>query len=612
MTKGYMGKILRVNLSKGELSDEELPESVMKTWVGGIGLGVQYLYKEVPPEVVWDSPDNRVIMASGPLGGTRVQGSGTFCLSTKGALTGGATSSQANGFFGAYLKFCGYDGLIIQGAAPEWVYLSIDDKGVSLRSAVHLVGVDTSALQEVLRKELGTDRVSIFGIGPAGENLVRFASLVGDYGHVAAHNGVGAVLGSKKLKAIVTVRGKRKVPIHDSGRLVDMAKTMAEAAKHAGLGPSVSTWGTSSAFVEIDKIGGIPVKNYTTNIFPENEKFSGKYIRTHFNVEPTTCWACRWAHCRRIEINEGPYAGFKGEEPDYEAMAAMGPVIGLTDPAAAVVLANFVDQLGLDVNESGWVTGWVMECYEKGYLKKEDLDGLEMKWGDVSATRSLLEKIANRQGVGNMLAEGVKRAAEKIGGPALSCAVYTLKGNTPRGHDHRAIWTEFFDTCLSNTGTIEATGGFLRSQQHGLEPIRDRFDWEQVINQNAKTNGRRAFEDCLGICRFPAEDINMLITCVNAVTGWNLTLDEAMVIGKRCVNLMRIFNQDCGITRELDAPSERYGSSPVDGPAKGISTKEIWDKITRRYYELMGWDPETGYPLPTTLKALGLKDLISK
>ena len=583
-----------------------------KTWVGGIGFGIHYLFKEVPPKAGWDDPDNRVIIASGPLGGTRVEGSGTFAVCTKGAMTGGAASSQANGFLGAYLKFCGYDGLIIQGAAHEWVYLYIDDKGVSLRSAEHLLGADTRDLQEILRKELGTDRVSIFGIGPAGEHRVRFSALVGDYGHVAAHNGVGAVLGSKKLKAIVAIRGKRTVPIHDNNQVAEISKALAEAAKEAGLGPSIYAWGTNDGFLALPKMGVLPVKNLTTSIFPESDKFSGQYLRSHFEVKRETCWACGWAHCRRFKINEGPYAGFEGEEPEYEGTAAMGPVIGQTDPAATVFLANLVDRMGMDVNESGWVTGWVMECYEKGYLKKEDLDGLEMTWGNALATRSLLEKIANRQGVGNILAEGVKRASEKIGGEASNCAVYTLKGNTPRGHDHRALWTEFFDTCLSNTGTIESTGGALRAQQHGLEPISNPFDWEQVINQNAKTNGRRIFEDSLGICRFPNEDINMMVSCVNAATGWKLTLDEAMIIGKRMVNLMHVFNHRCGMTKEMDAPSARYGSSPVDGPAQGISTKEIWERVTKRYYELMGWDPETGYPLPTTLKSLGLDDLINQ
>jgi aldehyde:ferredoxin oxidoreductase len=612
MAKGYMGKMLRVNLSKGVVSDEVLEDEALQMWVGGIGLGAKYLFEEVRPEVGWDHPENRFILASGPLGGTRVSGSGTFAVCTKGALTGGAASSQANGYLGAYLKFCGYDGLIIQGASPEWVYLHIDDNGASLRSAQHLKEVDTWALQDKIRQELGTDRISVFGIGPAGENLVRFAAVVGDYGHVAAHNGVGAVLGSKKLKAIAVVRGGKGVPLHDSSRLGVLAKTMADSAKTTGFGPFVSQCGTCEGYPIFHKMGGLPVKNFTTNIFPENEKFTGHYLRAHFEVSPTTCWACTWAHCRGIKINEGPYAGFKGEEPEYEGMAAMGSAIGQPDPAAAVVLCNLIDRLGMDVNESGWVIAWVMECFEKGYLKKEDLDGLEMTWGNVESTRRMIEKIACRQGVGDMLAAGVKRAAEKVGGPSLSCAIYTKKGNTPRGHDHRAIWTELFDTCFSNTGTIETTGGLLRAEQHGLEPISNPFDWQQVVNQNAKTNGRRMFEDCLGICRFPAEDINLMVNCVNAATGWELSLDEAMNTGRRVVNLLRIFNHNCGITADLDAPSERYGSSPVDGPIKGISTREIWDKAKRRYYELMGWDPNTGYPLPATLKALGLSEIINK
>lgn len=611
MTKGYMGKILRVDLSKGAFSTEELAESTLKMWVGGIGLGIKYLYEEVPPEVGWDHPENRIILASGPLGGSRVSGSGTFCACTKGALTGGVTSSQANGFLGAYIKFCGFDGLIIHGAAPEWVYLYIDDKGASLRNAVHLVGTDTWALQDILRKEVGGEQLSIFGIGPAGENLVRFAALLGDHGHIAAHNGIGAVLGSKKLKAIVAIKGDRKMPVEDNERLRELAKNMEEAAKETKFGAQVFKWGTTW-FPSMINVGNLPVKNLTTNIFPENEKFTGQYLRNNFEEKPKTCWACSWAHNRWIKISSGPYAGFEGEEPEYEGMAAMGPLIGQSDPEATVVLSNLVDRLGMDVNESGWVVGWVMECYEKGYLNKKDLDGLEMTWGNVAATQGLLEKIARRKGVGDILAEGVKRAAEKIGGPSLSCAIYTKKGNTPRTHDHRAMWVELFDTCLSNTGTIESAGGFMRAEQLGLKPILDPFDWEQVVNLIAKQSGRRVFEDCLGICRFPAEDIRLSVNCINAATGWELTLDEAMTIGKRIVNLMCIFNRRCGITADLDAPSERYSSAPVDGPVQGISVKGKWDNVKKRYYELMGWDSETGYPLPTTLEKLGLDHILSR
>ena len=442
--------------------------------------------------------------------------------------------------------------------------------------------------------------------------MVRFAALVGEEGHVAAHNGVGAVLGSKKLKAIVVAKGSQKVQVHDSLRVKEMAKTLAAEAREAGFGPVVVEQGTSGVTPILYGIGALPVKNYTTNIFSEYEKFSGTHIRETFKASPRTCWACTWAHCRMLKIEEGPYAGFEGEEPEYEGMALMGPQIGQKDPAAAIVLANLVDRMGMDVNETGWMVGWVMECYEKGYLNSNQLDGLEMKWGDVEATRNLIENIAFRRGIGDMLADGVKRSAEKMGGEAMSCAVYTMKGNTPRGHDHRAIWTELFDTCLSNTGTLETTGGSLRSQQHNLEPISDSFDWEQVVNQNAKTNGRRVLEDCLGICRFPNEDINLLVECFNAVTGWEFTLGDAMTVGRRVVNLTRVYNHRCGITSDMEAPSKRYGSVPVDGPAQGVASSEIWDVMKRRYYELMGWSTDTGYPLPSTLMELGLADMVKE
>ena len=305
MIPGYMGKMLRVDLTDQSFSDEALTESTLKTWVGGIGLGMRFLFEEVPPAISWDHPENRFILTSGPLGGTKVSGSGTFCVCTKGAMTGGATSSQANGYLGAYLRHCGYDGLIIQGAASEWVYLYIDDEGASLRSADHLLGVDTWALQDKLRKELGSGKVSVFGIGPAGENRVRFSAFAGDYGHVAAHNGIGAVLGSKKIKAIVVARGAKKVQVHDGDLLAGIARKSAEESKKLGTGPGTFSWGTSFGFIPLGKAGGVPVKNLTTNIFPENDYFTGEYIRTHFKVKPTTCFKRRTS-IRQFQASMGP------------------------------------------------------------------------------------------------------------------------------------------------------------------------------------------------------------------------------------------------------------------------------------------------------------------
>jgi len=357
-------------------------------------------------------------------------------------------------------------------------------------------------------------------------------------------------------------------------------------------------------------IGAIPIKNYTTNEFPDFEKFTGKYLRSHFNIKPTPCWACRMGHCSRMEVTEGPYKGVTGEEPEYEALAAMGPLIYQTDPGAAVMLSNLVDELGLDVNESGYLLAWIMECYEKGLLTKSDLDGIEMNWGDPEAAAAMLKKIANREGCGARFSDGVKRAAEAMGGEALKCAIFTKKGASPRGHDHRSLWMELIDTCVSNTGTIETGGPLAQPAVLGVTPPKDRFDPIGMSRQNAQLNGGRQFEDCLGTCRFCTTDFQLTVDCLNAVTGWELTIADAMEAGLRAINRLRIFNYRHGLTKEVEAPSVRYSSTPVDGPVKGIGIAAHWENIRSNYYKEMGWDPETGKPLPGTLEKLGLGDLI--
>jgi aldehyde:ferredoxin oxidoreductase len=299
-----------------------------------------------------------------------------------------------------------------------------------------------------------------------------------------------------------------------------------------------------------------------------------------------------------------------GEEPEYEGLAAMGSVIGVTDPGSTVMLANHVDRLGIDINESGYLIGWVMECFQKGILKKEDLDGIEMPWGDPEATLALLKKIAHREGIGDLLAEGVKRAAEKVGGSALDCAVYTQKGASPRGHDHRARWAELMDTCMSNTGTVEVGPGIPAPEQIGLESLKNPFDAMEVSTLNAKVNGRRQFEDSLGVCLFCMPDLKAVVDLLNAVTGWDCDIWEAMTIGRRIVNQMRVFAFRHGLRKEMEAPSLRYGSSPVDGPVQGKHIMPFWQDLRSNYYHHMGWDPETGKPLPKTLEDLDLSHII--
>jgi len=613
---GYAGKLLRVNLTTGEISTESLDESICKRYLGGTILGVKILYEEVSPEIDWSDPENRVIMASGPLGGTRFCGTGTYSLVTKGAMTNGATSTQANGFFGPYLKFSGFDGIIIQGAAKEWVYIYIHDGIAELRDAGHLLGKNTWETEDAIKQELGVNErgMSVFGIGPAGENLVSFAGVVGDKGHIAAHNGPGAVFGSKKLKAVAVARGRGRVEVTDPQTLSALSAQAVETGK-TNAGGQVYNYGTTGIVLWANGQSWLPVKNYTTNIYDIDkeklQKYSAEYIRSHFEPKPTPCWACQFHHVHRLTLTEGPYKGEEIEEPEYEGYASMGALIGVTDIDLTMKLANDADRLGIDTNESGWIIAFAMECYEKGILSKEQLDGLDLRWGNAEAVRTLLQKIAKREGCGELFAGGVKRAAERLGGEALNMAIHSKKGNTPRSHDHRAMWFEMFDTSVSDTGTLESRGS-MTMESLGLSRT-EPFSWEEVATLVAKTRGSMQFEDSLGVCGLVTNiNVDLLTKALNAVTGWGFTIEDSMRAGRMAVNMMRVFNLRAGISPELDAPSLRYGSTPIDGLAEGVAIAPNWGKMLNIYYDLMGWDRETGKPLPQTLREFGLEGAVSQ
>ncbi len=609
-TFGYLGKMLRVDLSKGITTIEDLEEVTLKKWVGGVGLGAKYFYDEVPPEVEWSDPENRLIWTSGPLAGSGVYGAATFNVITKAPMTNLAGASQANGFFGAYLKFSGFDGIVFQGASPKLVYLWINGGRAEIRDAGHLAGKDVWEVEDQLREELGVKErdVSIYAIGPSGENKVLYSAIAGDRGHVAAHHGIGAVMGSKNLKAVVAYNGDVNFEIKDPEGLKEKNKELFEFAK--SFGPFFE-WGTGGGFSAIYGIGALPVKNLTTNIFPEHEKMNGQYMRTHFKIRPVPCYKCAMAHVKEVTVTEGPYTGFVGEEPEYEQLAAWGPMIGNTDLGAVVMLTKEVDKLGMDCNEASWSIGWAMECFEKGVFTKKETDGLDLNWGNVEAVKELLNRIARREGyLGNLLADGVMRASEKIGGEAQDWAVYAKKGVTPRSHDHRGRWAEFFDTCVTNTGTLESTWAGAHTQLVDLPEVTDPFSHEEMSTLNAKFNGIRQFDDCVGTCRIAAPHPKLVVACFNAVTGWNWSLDDAFNLGRRVINLLRVFNFANGMKAEDERPSKRYGAVPVDGAAEGKDITAKWDWMLENYYNLMGWDTKTGKPLPETLEKLDLKELI--
>ncbi|MEM2094957.1 MAG: aldehyde ferredoxin oxidoreductase N-terminal domain-containing protein, partial [Candidatus Bathyarchaeia archaeon] len=415
---GYAGKLLRVNLTSQKLSAVSLEEQTAKDYIGGTCLGVKMLYEEVPPQADWSDPVNLICIASGPLGATRIPGSGTVSIVTKGALTNGATAVQSNGFFGAFLRLSGYDGIVVQGASKRWVYLYIGRDKLEFKDAAHLLGMDTYETADMIKSETGEKdlTMSVLSIGPAGENLVRFAGIFIDKGHAAAHNGTGAVMGSKRLKAIAVARGTKQIEVKDPEKLAVVANKMFERGKRfRGTLDGVYGGGRENLL----KRATLPIRNYQTNIWDISDeqlsKYHEPYIRQAFKGQPHSCFACPATHCQSMIITEGPYAGMEIEEPEYEQLAAWGPLIDNKDMASAAMLSSLCDRLGFDNNEAGWLFAWLMECYEKGYVTKEMLGGLEMRWGNVEAVRQVMYMIAHRVGFGNILAEGVMRAAQKLG-----------------------------------------------------------------------------------------------------------------------------------------------------------------------------------------------------
>ena len=612
----YAGQILRVDLSSGRTWAEPFAAEDRRKWIGGAGLGAKILWEEVPPEAEWDHPDNRLVMATGPLAGLPVWGTGGLTVVTRGALTNGATNTQANGFFGANLKLCGYDGIVIQGKSPRWVYLHIRDGAVELRDAAHLLGKDTWETQQAVEADLHLSghNLSVYSIGPAGERLVRFAAIQGDYGHVASKNGCGAVMGKKMLKAVAIERGKKGVSAAHPQALFNAADEIAHNLKVDPSTSSLYQFGTLPGVLNLHGIGALPIRNYTTNLWPEGvdkAKWEAKNLRAGFDHRGHQCSACGMHHCHMQVISEGPHKGELVDEPEYEGWSGAGWAIGCTEPQQVSWLNTRIDRACVDVNEFGWLCGWVMECQEKGYLTEEDL-GFRLEWGDAEGANRLLQMISRREGLGDLLAEGVKRASEKIGGEAADCAIYTMKGDSPRGHDHRSRWEEMLDTCTGSGGTLDS-GPPVFPTEFGLPARVNPQDPEAVPRQVGGLRGRRHFEDSLGVCIFTTRiRLEVLCKSVSAATGWDIRKEEAMRTGRRIAALMRAFNLRSGIGPELERPSKRYGSIPKDGPVAGQSSGENWDRMIEVWYETVGYDRKTGRPKPETLRELGLEFVVEE
>ncbi|MBI5968038.1 MAG: aldehyde ferredoxin oxidoreductase family protein [Deltaproteobacteria bacterium] len=624
MSYGYNGKILRVDLMTKKLKVEEPGEVFYRTYLGGGGLASYYLLRELRPGIDPLGPENMLIFASNVISGVPIAGMTRYTVAAKSPLTGGYGEAEAGGFWGPELKFSGFDALIITGKTAKPSYLYIHDGQVELRSAEKLWGLETGPAQEIIREDLKEPRARVALIGPAGERLVRYACVVNELKHVNGRTGMGAVMGSKNLKAIA-VRGTNKLEVKNLEKFHELSKSLAELIGQHGPNKVLRKLGTPNLVMALNTQGILPTKNFHTGVFAGAEKISGEKMAETILKTEEGCYACAVRCKRAVEIPSGPYAtSCEYGGPEYETLSALGSLLCIDDLAAISKGNELCNRYGLDTISTGVAIGFLMECFENGILSKADTEGLEFKFGNTEAMLKAIEWIASRKkGLGDLLADGVKAAAAKIGRGAEKFALH-IKGQELPMHDPRGKTGQGLSFAVSPTGAdhIEAphdspfamAGPMLeRVAPLGLlEPVPTLEFGPRKVRNYVYLQFVWSLYNSLGVCNFVAGPVwalplNRLVEVVNAITGWETSLWELLKAGERTVTMARVFNLREGLGRKDDMLPDRLFEPLESGPLQGkaIDRKEFEEALTM-YYEAMGWDPKEGVPTRGKLAELNL------
>lgn len=603
-------KVLRVNMTTGTITEEVIDDKKLRAYVGGAALGGRILYEEVPAGVAPFDPENRFIVTTGVATGTTIPGTCMFNICTKGPITELAASAQGNGYFGLRLKESGFSTIIVEGQAASWQYLVIADGKAELRDASELVGMNTFETEQAVKETLGDKKASVLTIGLGGENLVRYGTVQSDMGHFASSNGPGSVMGSKKLKAIAAY-GDYKIEAVRPDEMRDSIKTFVKAIMDSPPGKGLSQLGTGLLIPIAHKIGYLPIKNLSVYDFPEYVEYDAAKMKQNpdFEFKKNSCFACPIGHCRDMTIKTGRHAGMTVDEPEYEGWQAFSGLIGVTDIAETAMLNRLNDELGLDLKEMGYTLAWAIECFERGLLTLEDTDGLSLTWGNVEAIRTLMNKIATRDGFGAILAEGVMRASQQFSQEAQDCAVYCKRGSAPHIHDPRGNYSVAFAQMFSENGSIYGAANRAPNPENGFDGPVPYVESEAHPILLAKGTPRVAFFDSYMMCNFVGVDVPMMMDCFNHLTGWEMSIEEAMTVGSRMANVARAFNIRHGAKAEEDTLSKRLLDPVKDGPVAGASLGAVVEQAKVKYYRTMGWNETTSYPLVETLQGLGLEDV---
>jgi len=591
---GYAGNILYINLSKRKLKKQKLGSRRARSFLGGKGLGASFLYEMTPSKIDPFSPENVLIIAAGPLVGTSIPCGCRFVAVTKSPLTGLYLDTNSGGHFGPSLRFAGYDALVITGQAEKPCFLYIEDGDAELRDAAHLWGRTTHETEEIIHREVNAD-ASIVSVGPAAERLVRFACLTSERYRNAGRGGAGAVLGSKKLKAIA-VYGTNSIPVAEPEELW---KRATELYEHA----SIDRLGTPGILDIAQETASLPTRNYQAGMFEDAEKINGETMKKQLVIRDIACFNCPKACGKLAIVESGPWKGTKLVGPEYETLALLGANCGVND-LEAIVHANLLcDQLGIDTVSTGGVTGFAMECYERGVFTKKDTDGLELNFGNAGAMIELVNKIGLREGIGDLLAEGVKRASEKIGRGSERWAVH-VKGAELPGWEARAVRGRGLMYALNECGGFH-TKGWVSGSDPPSKSALDKV--EGFVNSQDRT----AVLDSTGLCMFMEIKWKDLVQILNLVTGWKLTSARCLKIGERIHTLARAFNVRDGFSRKDDKLPPRLMNEPTPkGPPAGYKafiSNEDFEKCLDKYYSLRDWD-RNGKPTNETLLRLNLRE----
>lgn len=598
MANGYMGKILEIDLTSKKIGTIDTDMKLAEKFVGGRGFGAKYLWDRVKnPGLDPLSPENPLMVFTGPLTGTILPGPSRLVVCTKAPNTSPASStypkastlaySCMGGQIGPEIKFAGYDGIIITGKADKPSYIVIDDSKVEIRDAAKLWGKTTNQTDLLLAQELGPTFRTMY-IGPAGENLVKYAAIITESSRAAGRSGVGCVMGSKNLKAIA-VRGSNMVPVADMEGLIKVRQEMFQALKSWNAYDQWRRWGTASMLLASSQAGTQATKNYREGTYEQGDKIGAPISEKEFWVKHRACFQCP-LHCMKIgQVSSGPYKGTIAEGPEYETGTLHGSNCLVTDLGGMMKSIEVADDLGFDSISVSNILGFVMDIYEQGIVTQADLDGIDMKWGNVEAMIAMQKKIAYREGVGAILAEGVKAAAAKFGKGAEQHAMH-VKGqelaawNVPANHGFAIVYG------TSNRGGCHQTGPTVEEQQ------------------------RRTMCDTIVICRFLYYGIGTALfqKALNTVTGWKLDDAAFFKVADRIWNQEKVFNAREGFRRVDDKMPARFGTAAFTvGPKKGATLPpDAQEKILDEYYTKRGWDTKTSLPTEAKLKELDLGDLV--